>query len=56
MLMLGLMQSFEGDTGNELELSDFDSPIKFLSNLFNGKISIDKALIKQARLELLIDL
>ena len=51
----GIMK-FESDTGSGLELSEFDLPIKFLSNMFNGKTSIDKILNNQESLELLIDL
>ena len=36
---------FEDDTGDVFDLNEFDLPINFLSNIFNGKASTDEALI-----------
>ena len=47
---------FEDNTGNELDLNEFDLQIKYLSNIFNEKTSIDDVFIKQEKLEILIDL
>ena len=49
-------KTFEDDAGNEIELDEFDLLIKFLSNIFCAKTIIDKALVEQAKLELLIDM
>ena len=47
---------FENSTGNIFYSNEFELLLKILNSIFNGKTSIDKALVKQVKLEVLINL
>ena len=47
---------FENSTGNIFYHNEFELLLKILNSIFNGKASIDKAFVKQVKLEVLINL
>ena len=47
---------FQDNTRNYLDLDGYDLPIQLLSNNFTGKTRVDEASIKQAKLELQVNL
>ena len=47
---------FQDNTRNYLDLDGYDLPIQLLSNNFTSKTRVDKASIKQAKLELQVNL
>ena len=47
---------FENSTGNIFYSNEFELLLKILNSIFNGKTSIDKALVKQVKLDVLINL
>ena len=47
---------FENSTGNIFYSNEFELLLKILNSIFNRKTSIDKALVKQVKLDVLINL